>query len=478
MLNVYEETPESVVALMKHLDSLGLRVRAIEMGNEPYWDKRSLADVKAYSNFCRPLAAALKRARPEVRLGACFAPIHNPANYREIWNAVLAKEDWFDAVVYHEYYGGQGFRLEKGASIPVAAMLRPEEMVREVTREFAALLPARPVWFTEWNLGGEGLKQWKNTGAELLFIAGTFLEIVESRKQIEWACFHELFQESFGTFFHDPKTGKIQTNASYELFRLLGAAFADGGTFRSITFADESLRGFATGKTGDLRVFVVNCGAAERTIQLPLDAGEHRFEHVLTAKPEERLPISARLVKSARLAGRACTLPPYSVVLVADEDALGLVTSRAQPNLFPPRPHLTLWYPPYAATQPRLDPAGMYAVETSQFKDKEFAVVTMDLLSLDLEKGGAYTLDLEARCQPDAGLGVKLPDASKGKDAFVPLGPNAMPMRFDFTYDPAVNDGQIKFVLTRDAIGQGAQFTFQQFRLSKWPGRSESQPNP
>ena len=102
----------------------------------------------------------------------------------------------------------------------------------------------------------------------------------------------------------------------------------------------------------------------------------------------------------------------------------------------------------------------------------------MDLLSLDLEKGGAYTLDLEARCQPNAGLAVKLPGASKGKDAFVPLGPNAMPLRFDFTYDPAVNDGQIKFVITREAIIPGAKISFKEFRLSKWTARMESQSQP
>ena len=473
VLNVYEETPESVVALVQHLDSLGLRVRAIELGNEPYWDKRSLADVKAYIGFCRPLAAALKKARPEVRLGACFAPIHNPANYRENWNAVLAREDWFDAIVYHEYYGGQGFQLEQGAELPADAMLRPEEMVREFTREFAGLMPGKPIWFTEWNVGGEGLKQWKNTGAEWLFIAATYVELIASRKQIEWACFHQIFEASFGTFFHDAKTGRIQTNASYELFRLLGGAFADGGKLRPLTFTDEALRGFATGRDGDWRLFVLNRSAAERTISLPPEVGERRFRHLLAARPEERLPLSTPLVKSTPLAGRVCQLPPYSIVLVAGEDAPDSPAARAQANLFPPRPHLTLWYPPYAAAQPQLDPSGLYLVKTSQFKEKEFAVITMDLVSLGLEQGGAYTLDLTARSQPDSGLAVKLPDASQRKDLFVPLGTNALPLRFDFAYDRALNDGQIKFVLTRDAIGRGAEFTFEDFRLSKWTPRGQ-----
>ncbi len=49
VLNVYEETPASVTAMMDHLDSLGLKVSAIEFANEPYWDPRSLSDIQGYS---------------------------------------------------------------------------------------------------------------------------------------------------------------------------------------------------------------------------------------------------------------------------------------------------------------------------------------------------------------------------------------------------------------------------------------------
>ncbi|MEO8352314.1 MAG: hypothetical protein ABI680_11330, partial [Chthoniobacteraceae bacterium] len=35
VLNVFEETPESVTALLDHLDSLGLKVEAFELANEP-----------------------------------------------------------------------------------------------------------------------------------------------------------------------------------------------------------------------------------------------------------------------------------------------------------------------------------------------------------------------------------------------------------------------------------------------------------
>ena len=70
VLNVYEETPESVVAMMRHLDSLSLKVRHIEMANEPYWDQRTANNVRAYIEYCRPLALALKKHDPALRIGA------------------------------------------------------------------------------------------------------------------------------------------------------------------------------------------------------------------------------------------------------------------------------------------------------------------------------------------------------------------------------------------------------------------------
>ena len=114
VLNIYEEKPEDIPGLFARFDELGLKIKAIEMGNEPYWDPRSLMNVWRYSEFCRPLAAAIRKHRPDVKIGACFGPVREDQSYAEKWNAPLAKQNWYDAVVYHEYYGGQGFALEEG----------------------------------------------------------------------------------------------------------------------------------------------------------------------------------------------------------------------------------------------------------------------------------------------------------------------------------------------------------------------------
>lgn len=105
VLNVYEETPESVVEMFNRFDELGLDVKAIEMGKEPYWDPRSLMNVWDYMKYCQPLAEAIRKHRPEVEIGTCFGPLRDGSSYAEKWNAPLAKQTWYDAIVYHEHLG-------------------------------------------------------------------------------------------------------------------------------------------------------------------------------------------------------------------------------------------------------------------------------------------------------------------------------------------------------------------------------------
>ena len=470
MLNVYEETPESVVALLDDLEHRGLKVRAVELGNEPYWDGRSLADVRAYIDFCRPLAAAIKRHRPDVKVGACFAPFGNPANYEEIWNAPLAQEDWFDAVVFHDYFGGQGIALEEGRELPADALPRPEAMFDAVATTFAELTPGKPVWFTEWNVGLQGLDRWKNTGAELQFIAAGFVRLAHHRGTITRAAFHDFYDSRFGAFYFDPDAGRIERNASWELFRLLGTAFAGSDRFRPVEFpagpGADGLVGFATEGADGVRLFVLNRGAAAREVALPAEFRGELLRATIACPLAGKLPLSTPLVESFPVAGGRVTLPPESVSLVGPRATLEF---RPKPddaaNLFPRRPHLTLWYPPYADVQPRFDLAGVYAIETERFRDKPLAVLKLDTSALGLAPGGRYRLDFEAEAEPEGGVVVKLPDAGQADAAYVPLQRRFGPQRFTFRYDPQANGDEVAIVFTQETIAATRRIAFRDFRI-------------
>jgi hypothetical protein len=166
---------------------LGLQLRAIKLGNEPYWDGRSFNKVQPYIDDCKRLAEAIRQHHPEIKIGACFGPLEKGFSHETQWNEVLAKEPWFDAIVHHDYYGGQRFALEEGQSLPVEALLRPEAFIEMPVDYYAKFLPGMPIWLTEWNIGNEGLKQWKNTGAKLHFLAAMMTCLITHRDSVEWA---------------------------------------------------------------------------------------------------------------------------------------------------------------------------------------------------------------------------------------------------------------------------------------------------
>lgn len=467
VLNVYEETPESVVEMFNRFDELGLDVKAIEMGNEPYWDPRSLMNVWDYMKYCQPLAAAIRRARPEVKIGARFGPLRDGSTYAEKWNAPLAKQDWYDAIVYHEYYGGQGFALEKGEELTLEAVLHPETLVDEPVEYFGKLLPGKPIWFTEWNIGSKGLDQWKNTGAELLFIAATVSRIIDHREAFDWSCFHQIYEGKFGTFVYDKAAG-IQTFPSYELFRVIGAVSSGANSLRPLELAPNGdLRGFATEGEGGLRLLLLNRGDTGRAVVLPENATGSVAALTIATTPDASLPVSEGIARRIHVEEGILTLPPYSVSLLAPQTVVQSaqrVDIKKSANLFPSRPHLTLWYAPYARNPPRVAPDGSYTVDLDKLADKGTVVITMSLSGLSPTKGAQLSLTFEGAASAGIGFNVQLPD-SNTENSWTQMTPKMSKQIFNFTYDPDVNKGDVSFVLTKQTLSKGGDLRLRNFQI-------------
>ena len=472
VLNVYEETPESVAALWERFDEMKLNVTRVEFGNEPYWDGRSLMNVWDYLKFCRPLAAALKKARPAVRIGACFGPVREGGAYPEKWNAPLGREGWVDAAVYHEYYGGQGFALEKGEELPAAALLRPAALVDEAVDALADAAPGKPVWFTEWNVGSEGLKQWKNKGAELLFLAAVYDRLIARRDRVELACFHNIYEQRFGTF-DVGEDGQVVRNASWEFFRLLGLAWADATELRPLSLpgaTGDDLFGFATasgtGAGPDVRLFLVNRGAQDRTVTLPADLPADRARLTIVCEPERILPTTTPLAERFPAPGGTVVLPAYSINLIASPSTLAAEPAAVAGgvNLFPRRPDLELWAEPYLARQPRFDTDGVYEIDAAGLKTKPLAVLTMRLAGLGLKAGEEYAVTFEARADPAGGAIVK-PPVADGEGAFLRLDPAFAPHRVTFAHDPAANVGNVTFIFPQETLSKAGRIAFRNFRI-------------
>ncbi len=408
-----------------------------------------------------------------MKVGACFAPLqHEPYPYIEKWNAVLARETWPDAIVFHDYYYGQGLVAAPGATMSVEAVLHPDKFFDESIEALKKQAPGKPIWFTEWNLDQKYIQTWKNKGAELLFVAAGVCRTIHHRDVFEISLFHQLYDKVFGALYLYEKTQTIETNANYELFKLFGAAFAHADQLRPVTFASDDLLGFATQAADGIRLFAINRGATAREFQLPPECSGDLSRVTLECPPETVLKDAASFTKQQPIAGRTVTLPAYSINLLASPAALIPPAAAASAaNLFPARPHLTLWYEPYAAQQPPVASDGSYALDLSALKDKPMAVVKMDLSGLNLKPGANCSLSFDARAEGGGSLTVNLPEAGttdpsrKNRSEWMQIGDAVRPVRIVFHRDPGVNGGEVSFFFDKEQLAKGGKVVLRNFRL-------------
>ncbi len=251
-----------------------------------------------------------------------------------------------------------------------------------------------------------------------------------------------------------------------QLFCLLGTAFADADRLLPITFPTDELRGFATGRDDDIRLFVLNRGDTARELTLPKSMNGNLLRMTIDARPNRNLPLSTSLAETSMVDERI-TLPAYSISLIGKRETLEFTPPlSADDNLFSRRPDLQFWYPPYASEQPRFDPRGVYTVDLSKCKDKSVAVLKMNLASSELSTTQEYTVAFEVKSSTAGGLIVKLPKTDNAQGEYSILGRNVNGLRYTFKFDPASNEGEVSFVFAGDLIAQGPTIEFRNFRIS------------
>ena len=347
-------------------------------------------------------------------------------------------------------------------------MLHPEAFIDEPVDYFSELLPGKPIWFTEWNIGAKGLDRWKNTGAELLFIAAAVTRILDHHEAFDWSCFHQIYEGKFGTFAYDEAKG-IQTFPSYELFRMIGAACSGASSFRSLDLNEvDNLRGFLTESESGRRLFLLNRGSLEQRVAIPEGMTGNVAGLTIATEPESSLPVSSAIARRLNVAEGSVILPPYSITLIASSPVVRSamhVEVKKSENLFPTRPHLTLWYEPYAAKQPRVAPDGSYTLNLAELANKKTAVVKLNLSGMTPTPGARLALTFEGSASKAAGFIVQLPDAAKRDGQWTQLTREKSTHVLQFSYDPAVNEGEVTFVLPEKTLAEGGELRLGEFRL-------------
>jgi hypothetical protein len=223
VLNVHRETGADMLPWLQTIEKEGGKVERVELANEPYWDPRAHSDVWRYIELSRPLAEELKKLRPGLKVAACLAPHGDQSNYEKTWNEPLMKQAWFfDAVVHHQYDGLPAGLDSAPVDEQAEAIIHPEARWSKMWEAMQPTLKARPMWLTEWNLGAElAQKRWRDTGAHLLYITAVVQWLHEHSAGIPLVCYHQLYQEGFGTFVWDKDAKKILLQPQHHLWQLI-----------------------------------------------------------------------------------------------------------------------------------------------------------------------------------------------------------------------------------------------------------------
>lgn len=145
-------------------------------------------------------------------------------------------------------------------------------------------------------------------------------------------------------------------------------------------------------------------------------------------------------------------------------------------NLLPAQPEVSFFYPPYAKKQPTYSEGGVLAVNLKQASGKNMALLKVMLPADKLEDGKQYAFKVSAK----ASLGCPVilnfpqvsPDGEKKADGTVKpksnwnnVGKNWKVLSGKFVYDSSVNDGNITFFWTKNAVQKGATLEFQRMEL-------------
>jgi hypothetical protein len=311
VLNVHRETAADMPAWLETIEKEGGKIDRVELANEPYWDPRAHSNVWRYIEQSRPLAEALHKLRPGIKVAACIAPHGDQSKYETTWNEPLMKQAWFfDAVVHHQYDGLPPEVANADAEAQAEALIHPEARWSKMWDTMRPTLKNRPLWLTEWNLGAELAQQrWKDTGAHLLYITAVVQWLHEHSAGIPLVCYHQLYQEGFGTFVWDKDAKHIVLQPQHQLWQLI-AHWRTGMTHRLSVKNDRLTLSALLSAAGKPSLLITNRTKEPIKLHIELDGAawnpQMRETLILPSLTEALRDVKCETADTS-------TLAPYSV---------------------------------------------------------------------------------------------------------------------------------------------------------------------
>ena len=195
--NILNGTITELESMISTLQENNIEIAGIELGNELYLKayKNRIPNVNAYIELCKPFAEHLKKYHPTIPISVCVESRGDDSVVSEDnWNAVLARENFFDAVAFHYYFRCGACEAENENERNTCFL---ENVQKEYSEEFEKtvdgiknLFPQQSLWLTEFNLFEPG-KNFGGTNAQALILLEFTLRMQHSNK-IEKIILHNL----------------------------------------------------------------------------------------------------------------------------------------------------------------------------------------------------------------------------------------------------------------------------------------------
>lgn len=306
-VNLLYGTPEEAVQLIDVVVKSGLKVHGIELGNELYFNQYRdvIPTVEDYIRICKNFAKAIKAKYPNMPLAVNMGNVmewNSPeGSYNKSfvsWNTALAKENFYDAVVMHAYFGKEGGENEcvnmENRGIPAMyncykELLSPihnnatEKMLKEVQKIFGKDIK---IWFTEWNAGKPQLYL-TNSLMQGTLASEVLLDMIETNVKnndaYQYAMLHNLSSQGavYGSIYLNPgntpnMNGSAELVAStlYYAFNFVSKVVGDNSKRASESYSypvgmnasDFVFRTFYDEDSKQVYLFFIN--KSGRTLQL------------------------------------------------------------------------------------------------------------------------------------------------------------------------------------------------------------------
>lgn len=254
--NLLTGTVEEAITTIDKIQSGGVEVIGVELGNELYFGeyRNDFPDANSYVTKAKSYAAALRKKYPTMKIAVIAAKVAGEAGgtaptqgYATEWNDALAKETFYDAFVVHSYVKDEGCTAFVGEGFD-KVFLCEYELLSAVNLNYADKLYStfkkwyngKKMWYTEWNIKSPQTMA-GNTFVHAAYVTEFFMNMMDynlaNNNALEISTYHNFCTSNYGYTTIAPNrknlpnlngNKEVSATGSYYAFKFLGDILKGG----------------------------------------------------------------------------------------------------------------------------------------------------------------------------------------------------------------------------------------------------------